>query len=263
MRRLMAIMGTVVAALALSVQPAGAVTNGDPDGVAHDNVGALILQYQGSPYYQLGCSGSLLSVCGEHAATVLTAGHCTFGMTYAFPPDTKYAVSFDSDLKVDSDGFVHPATQIAVLDWSTNPAFTLKGVNHRDVGVLFLASAPPGLEPVTLPELGAAEAVVGSDVLSVGYGATTLDRRWPSPNSNIGFTDVRTSGTTRVDGISPNWLTANSPSAACYGDSGGPQFTATVVEISITISGSGPCMSLTKSQRLDVQDVLTWLDQQM
>jgi hypothetical protein len=249
--------------LALSVQPAGAVTNGDPDGVAHDNVGALIFHVPGSPGYQLGCSGSLLSVGGKYEAAFLTAGHCVFGMTYGFPEGTEYAVSFDSDLKVDSDGFVNPATQIPVVEWSMNPAYTLKGANHRDVGVLYLESAPPGLEPVTLPELDAADAVVGSDVLSVGYGATTLDRRWPSPNSNIGFTDVRTSGTTRVDGISPNWLNATSPSAACYGDSGGPQFTATGVEISITISSSGPCMSLTKSQRLDVQDVLTWLDQQM
>lgn len=263
MRRFLSVITAVLAIGALTSPPASAVTNGDADGNQHPNVGALIYQVPGDAGYVIGCSGSLLAVGGSHAAVFLTAGHCVFAMENVLPADTDYAVSFDSDLALDDDGFVHPASTVAVVGSSMNPAFLLSGANHRDLGVVFLAAAPAGLEPATLPAIGADAAVVGTDVLSVGYGANELDRSISSPNSTLVYTGKRTSGEGLVNGLSPNWLSSHADDAAtCYGDSGGPQLTSDGVMVSITITGDMPCRSVTKSQRLDLEDVQAWLQLQ-
>ena len=112
-------------------------------------------------------------------------------------------------------------------------------------------------------DLGAAEAAVGQEAVSVGYGWNSLDRSPSSPNATYTSTGERTVGTIRVGSVSPNWLTAlAAPASACYHDSGGPQFDGDVL-ISITTTGDMPCVTLQRNQRLDLPDVQEWLEEHL
>ena len=57
-------------AFATAVVPAGAITNGQPDGTAHPNVGVMVVDFGAGP--QRLCSGELIA-----PTRFLTAGHCT------------------------------------------------------------------------------------------------------------------------------------------------------------------------------------------
>jgi hypothetical protein len=57
-------------AFATAVVPAGAITNGQPDGTVHPNVGVMVVDFGTGP--QRLCSGELIA-----PTQFLTAGHCT------------------------------------------------------------------------------------------------------------------------------------------------------------------------------------------
>jgi hypothetical protein len=122
-----------------------------------------------------------------------------------------------------------------------------------------LATEPDGVEPEPLPPLGAAAEAVDQEAVTVGYGWTALDRSWRSQNSTFTSEGVRTRGTSRVSSVSPNSLTTHAaPSTACYHDSGGPLFVNGDL-VSISVTGDVPCVTLQRSQRLDLPDVQQWL----
>jgi hypothetical protein len=81
MRKVLAALAAVAVALVVFVVPAGAITNGTPDGTAHPYVGELFFYVPDEidprftdPGAWFSCSGTLVS-----PTVVLTAGHCTFG----------------------------------------------------------------------------------------------------------------------------------------------------------------------------------------
>lgn len=257
MRRSIATAAAVLVAAAFTASPVGAITNGAPDGDAHASVGALLYREPGAAGDTIGCTGTLI---GTDPAVFLTAGHCVFYMEYVLQPQgATFSVSFDEDLAMDENGLTHPATSIAVIGWEFMPSYLSPASDHRDVGVLFLASAPAGLGAVALPPLGAARGSVGDTVVNVGYGWTSLDRSPSSPNAAYTTNGLRMSGMAWVNGISPNWLSAHSaPGSSCYHDSGGPQFMGDVM-LSITVAGDMPCVDYQRNQRLDLADVREWL----
>ena len=70
MRRLFSLCAVLVAALAIGIVPAGAITDGELDGNGHPGVVLLLMEVNNAPAFR--CSATLLS-----ATVVLTAGHCT------------------------------------------------------------------------------------------------------------------------------------------------------------------------------------------
>jgi hypothetical protein len=250
--RILAALSAVLLATALAPAPAGAITNGKPDAMEHPNVGALLVAVPGG--WVIGCSGTLIG-----PTVFLTAGHCVALASYYYPEATGYAVSFDSDLDLDADGFVDPDTLIHVTSRDFMPSYAFTSNQTRDVGVVHLATEPDGVEPEPLPPLGAAAKAVGHEAVTVGYGWNTLDRSWRSQNSTFTSDGVRTRGTSRVRSVSPNSLTTHAaPSTACYHDSGGPLFVNGDL-VSISVTGDVPCVTLQRSQRLDLPDVQQWL----
>src|SRR5918999_4249134 len=71
MSKTVALLAALIAAIAVGVVPAGAVTDGELDGDRHPYVGLMVAQdAKGNPLWR--CSGTLLS-----SRLFLTAGHCT------------------------------------------------------------------------------------------------------------------------------------------------------------------------------------------
>ena len=65
------ILAATLLTLTLAASPAGAVTDGAPDGDGHPYVGLMVAKDKdGAPLWR--CSGTLLS-----STVYLTAGHCT------------------------------------------------------------------------------------------------------------------------------------------------------------------------------------------
>src|SRR5574341_850580 len=90
MRKLMTLLVALVAAFAISVVPAGAVTDGELDGDDHPMVVLLLMEVNNAPAFR--CSGTLL-----HPRVLLTAGHCT--NNFPDSPYTGMRVFTESDVQ--------------------------------------------------------------------------------------------------------------------------------------------------------------------
>jgi secreted trypsin-like serine protease len=250
----------IMAALLLTSISVKAITFGSPDNGAHPNVGALIVEYQGS-YYQF-CSGTLIS-----DTVFLTAAHCTVNFQNSGLP---LFVSFDEDLTDMSAATLIPGTAY------TNPDFMYHGMaDPRDVAVVILAapasSAYPGIQPALLPtaglldQLGAKNGLKGQTFTAVGYGAKRLDKtggfaplydeatRWKSTSSYMSKTGASLF-------LSQNPATGDG--GTCYGDSGGPNFLGDSNTIAgITSWGDNPCRSTNVTYRVDTPQAREFLAQ--
>jgi V8-like Glu-specific endopeptidase len=148
----------VCAALSTAVlaAPAGAVTNGTPDGTAHPYVGTAV---SGDVF----CSGTLLS-----PTVFLTAGHCTAAFASTGEPTF---VTFDPNAGPSSDYITGtPHTQPGFFDVSPQHVGVPASVGH-DVGVIVL-DAPVQLQ--AYGQLAAPDALAGANgtaMTVVGYGA--------------------------------------------------------------------------------------------
>ena len=100
MRRILAAVVGLTAALAF-VTPAGAITNGGPDGNGHPEVGALLAQQAFPDGTWEECTGTLIS-----PTVFLTAEHCdegvarvkvTFDSVYNSSSGTTYAGTWHGD----------------------------------------------------------------------------------------------------------------------------------------------------------------------
>ena len=140
MRRLIAALAVLAASLVVGIVPAGAITNGQPDGDNHPYVGLAVFDVinpatqQQVPSHR--CSASLLS-----PTVVLTAAHCTVGTVAA-------RVWFDEDVWRNPEYPFSGATSYDG-DAETNPAFCnpcgsgLHKFALGDVGVIVLSEPVP------------------------------------------------------------------------------------------------------------------------
>src|ERR687896_2741754 len=109
MSKTVALLAALIAAIAVGVGPAGAITDGELDGNRHPYVGLMVAQdKKGNPLWR--CSGTLLS-----PTLYLTAGHCTEAPAARaeiwFHPDVQSGIPangypFDGD--VGGKTYTHP-----------------------------------------------------------------------------------------------------------------------------------------------------------
>jgi secreted trypsin-like serine protease len=235
MRRLIA----VAAALAVltCATPAAAITNGEPDGNRHPNVGALVAPTAFSDGTWTYCSGTLIS-----PTVFLTAAHC------GDADGERVRVTFDTAYQ-DGDkvyaGTFHP-----------DPLYGHDQSDPHDIAVVVLDKAVKGITAAKLPTAGSLSDLSGSQKFtSVGYGAYEVTNG-PGGHQYL-YNDVRTVATGTLNSINKSWLRISmNPSTGnggtCYGDSGGPNFLGdTNVIAAITITGDAVCRSTNVDYRLD------------
>ena len=235
-------LATVLVALVLAA-PAGAITNGSPDGNGHPNVGGLVADHAYSDGTWLYCSGTLIS-----PTVFLTAAHCaegarvrvTFSSAY-HDGDTTYAGTFHGD-----------------------PAYNQSQSDPHDIAVVVFDKTVRGITPAKLPKAGSLNKLPGSQQFtSVGYGAYAV------PNGPGGhqylYNDVRGVATGTLNTTTGSWLKismnpAHGDGGTCYGDSGGPNFLGTTdIVAGTTITGDTQCKSTNVDYRLDTASARNFL----
>ncbi len=137
-----------------------------------------------------------------------------------------------------------------------------------DVGLVFLAYAPPGIAAARLAEPGTLESSEGAPTTIVGYGTTTpRDRKAPpSPATWDGKRRTRTSILRRV--VDETWGLWSIPSYVCSGDSGGGIFLNRITSVAnqevlaANVSDGGQdCRRHNNNNRLDTLSIQNWISE--
>lgn len=224
--------------------PAGAITNGAPDGERHPNVGGLVSPTQFSDGTWLYCSGTLI------APTVfLTAAHCG-------EDGERVQVTFDT--AYEAGDAVHAGT------FEADPLYNQRQSDPHDIAVVVLDRAVRGIAPAKLPRAGSLSVLpTDQKFTSVGYGAYEVTNG-PGGHQYL-YDDVRNVATGTLNAVNPSWLRismnpATGNGGTCYGDSGGPNFLGTSSTIAaITITGDAVCRATNVDYRLDTAAARTFL----
>lgn len=252
--------------LVLLAGPAPAITNGELDGDAHPNVGAIVVDFRGRGL-ELFCSGTLID-----PRVFLTASHCT---TYLEGRGiSRVFVSFDAELEepVDPGADLHPGTM------HSHPDFSFSGpggmADPHDIAVVVLDRPAEGIQPARLPSAGQlAEAarkheLKGERFTVVGYGVHEAVYGGGPPS--FPFDGDRWRAIASFRSLHGSWLhlsqnPATGDGGACYGDSGGPNFLGagageTDVIAGITVTGDIQCRATNVAYRLDTPSARAFLD---
>jgi secreted trypsin-like serine protease len=244
MPRALALAGALLVSL-VAAPSAAAITNGEPDGQGHPNVGGLVAPEPYADGTWLYCSGTLI------APTVfLTAAHCgedgervrvTFDTAYE-DGDRTYAGTFEADP-------LYPGSQ-------SDP---------HDIAVVVLDRPVRGITPAPLPEADSLSTLaMGDPFTAVGYGAYEVTDG-PGGHQFL-YNDVRMVAVGTLNAVNKAWLRISmNPSTGdggtCYGDSGGPNFLGdTGIVAAITITGDAVCRATNVVYRLDTESARAFLD---
>jgi hypothetical protein len=253
MRKAIVSLVVLAVALAIGVVPAGAITNGQPDGNEHPYVGELLFYVPDEvdprfddPGAWFTCSGTLVS-----PTVVLTAGHCTFAVGLDGEPTTAGGGNGGNDIWVNFDeepnfdGFPPSADYIPDrnqqryedrVDWlSTQPEWhrgTAQSHPNFNPNAFFLFDAGVVVldDPVSmnaygqLPKQGRLDAFLKNgknDALftPVGYGLTRSGP--PSAGRDAGG-DVRLKGTVKLVNLKGTFGVPDGTSAVFSNNNGKP-----------------------------------------
>jgi len=252
-------LAMLVLILVVGALPAAAITNGEPDGEGHPNVGLMIADVDGEPAWR--CSGTLIA-----PRVFLTAGHCVSGATGA-------RVWFDSDL---TDNPEYPYGGDTSFEGTPvpHPEYLFEGDDPHDVGVVILDEAVD-LELSTLAEADLLTQLKKDRILeggyedgvyfrSVGYGRTL--EAWPPPELVSGR--IRRVAESEYTALTQARLhvfqrAVFDESGSCFGDSGGPVFwddpVGNEILVAVTSSGDAQCVASNFPYRVDVSDIRQWI----
>jgi secreted trypsin-like serine protease len=253
-RRLVVFLA-LVASLVLASAPAGAVTNGEPDGTAHSYVGlAVFYDAAGTPQWR--CSGTLLS-----PTVFLTAGHCTEGAASA---QVWFAEHVTRELGYPFTGGIKGTPY-------THPNYVWSFPNTSDVGVIVLNKGVRRATYGVLPQLGALDALAtkrGTQDVTftvVGYGLQEVKPRLMAERSRLQATvqlvNLRNALT---DGYNIHHTAApGTGGGTCFGDSGGPVFRGTSnIVVGITSFGlNSNCAGSGFAYRTDIANTQNFIAQ--
>ena len=271
MRKLFALAAVLVAALAIGLVPAGAITNGTPDGEGHPYVGLMVAKNAaGAPLWR--CTGTLMS-----STVFLTAGHCTeapaasaeIWFSSGLPSGIPLGAGFPAAGANPCAGITgYPCTGDARGATFTHPSYNPDAFFLFDLGVVQLSTPVTGRGFGALPTLGQVSALPKhAQLTSVGYG---LQRSFPDAASRKDEAlRIRMVATPRINGIDNKqvgdfaFYTSHDASrgGTCFGDSGGPNFigSSNVVAGVTSFGTTSTCKGHNGAYRVDQTDDLTWL----
>ena len=245
----------------------------------YSNVGALMV-------WRVDAAGNPVELRGFASGTLIrdrvmvTAGHFTAPASAlgTLPPSIRIFSSFSP---VDAKD---PETWIRVVGQATHPSMPYCPPPPKcdptdellvaplqpgiaDVGLVYLAHAPRGIEPARLAEPGTLERFEGASTTIVGYGTTSPGLREPPLDAAAwdGRRRFRVSTFRRV--VDETWGLWSIPSHVCHGDSGGAVFlnpgpdVAPGEVLAANVSDGGlDCRSHNNNNRLDTRSIQDWID---
>jgi V8-like Glu-specific endopeptidase len=230
-----------------------AITNGQPDGNGHPEVGALLAQHAFSDGTWEECTGTLIA-----PRVFLTAEHCDEGVSRV---EVTFAATFDRATSTTYWG-----------TWHGDPQYRKSQSDPHDIAVVVLDDAVTGVTPAQLPATGSLGSLSGSQQFtSVGYGAQAVTNG--PGGKTFHYADVRNVAVGTLNSAPGNdsWLRISQNASTgnggtCYGDSGGPNFLGagageTRVIAATTITGDTACRSTNVDYRVDSASARAFLGQ--
>lgn len=271
-KKMLFVVLSVIAILAIAVSPVGAVTDGELDGDGHPYVVLLLMEVDGQPAYR--CSGTLLS-----ATVLLTAGHCA-GAPGEF---SGMRVFWDSDVEagrgITNNYPYGGGNSVEAVSWAAHPDYPNAPFFVHDVGVVVLQS--PGVPVSVTSEYGTLPTVNQFDAFktkrglekvtftSVGYGLQESfpdAAYWKTSNTRTRYVAHPRLIQINVPGFTGDFsmLLSNNANTGgtCFGDSGGPNFLGdTNIVAGVTSFGiNGNCAGTGGVFRMDRQNVLDFVN---
>jgi secreted trypsin-like serine protease len=248
------------AAAAILATTANAITFGEPDGMRHPYVGALVADWNpNSPGPDQFCTGTLV-----RPTLFLTAAHCMVG----WPEGTEISVTFSPEY---NEASASPGGLVRVTSYTIHEGFGQPGggADAHDIAIVTLQT-PQSLPLARLPTLGLLDTYSQQELrrlqfTTVGYGLVRETKKG-GPHGLIDRTTRMVVQQTLLS-LQPTWLLLNmNPSTGsggtCYGDSGGPHFLGGMSSnliVSLTVTGDVVCRATDKTYRLDTPSAQEFL----
>ena len=262
MKKAIALVVALAAALAVSGSAPAQTGNAQLDGNAHPNVGALLAKRRDGSL-AIVCSGTLVT-----ARVFLTAGHCTDYLISSLGQFAAY-VTFDPNFGTDSQHNIFSTPYHGVL--YENPAW--KPPYHHDTALVLLDAPVRGIAPARiaprffLDGLKAAHALDDLLYTNVGYG-TSEKVVIQGSGPFFPFDGLRKWTVSAYHALDSSFIHLNQNlnqgwSGTGYGDSGGPTFVDLgngPVQISVVSTGDVPLYSTSVNTRIDTDDARNFLD---